>query len=445
MDHAPRALQVYVGALAVAGAVLLAVTLPELVRDRGVTFVVLLFAAAFVAEIAPARLRSGASVSVVTVVIFAGILLSGVGGAVVAAAGCGVASALHVQEGRLKRTAFNFGQMALAGAAAGWVFFGLSGPEISPGVLGGLRSLEGLAALALTSLTLTALNLSFMAGVLWCTRGESPRATFDSFAGSAATLQFVYVALAVVAAILVEDAPAALVLLLVPLMVARAGLLGFQEQDEATDRMVRSFVKAIEVKDGYTRGHSERVAELTEKVAAEMGFGFNERRMAGYAALLHDIGKIGVPTAIITKRGSLDDDEFAAIKRHPTVGAEMLRDIDFLVPALDVVRHHHERYDGRGYPHGLVGERIPRLARMVAVVDAFDAMTSTRSYRRALPVVVALAELDRCAGTQFDPKAVAALRRVVDREGWQLTTEETSGPVISRAGQVRALAREVAG
>jgi putative nucleotidyltransferase with HDIG domain len=441
MDHAPRALRAYVLVLGTVGLLLVGAALGGQFGEISSTYRVVLPLAAILVELAPARLRSGVTVSLVTVVIFAAILLAGPGGAVLAAAGNGVGSLLRMRERRLERAAFNLGQMVLAALAAGVVYESLGRPDTLLNLASPLGL--GLVQLALTSLVLSLCNMVFISGIVWCIDGESPRQTFSGFIGSAAPLQFVYVLLAVIAAVLVTEVHAvALVVLLVPLMVARAGLLGFQEQDEATDRMVKAFVKALEVKDGYTRGHAERVAGLTEKVAAEMGFSYEERRMAGYAALLHDIGKIGVPTAVITKRGPLDDEEFAAIKRHPTVGAEMLRDIDFLVPALDVVRHHHERYDGRGYPYGLAGERIPPLARMVSVVDAFDAMTSTRSYRKALPVDVALRELDRCAGTQFDVDAVKALHHVIEREGWELTTDPV-GEVVSRAGQVRALAREV--
>jgi putative nucleotidyltransferase with HDIG domain len=189
---------------------------------------------------------------------------------------------------------------------------------------------------------------------------------------------------------------------------------------------VRSFVTAIEVKDLYTRGHSERVATLSVHVAEHLGIAYDQRRLTGYAALLHDVGKIGVPGCIINKPGPIDDDEFAVIKQHPTIGAEILRDIDFLEPVLDIVRFHHERLDGLGYPHGVGEDELGDLVRIVTAVDAFDAMTSTRSYRRALAVDEAVAELRRCAGRQFDPRVVEALAVVVDDLDWQPTVEFAS-------------------
>jgi HD-GYP domain-containing protein (c-di-GMP phosphodiesterase class II) len=129
-----------------------------------------------------------------------------------------------------------------------------------------------------------------------------------------------------------------------------------------------------------------------------------------------------VPLCIINKAGPLDDDEFEHIKQHPTIGAEILRDIDFLAPAIDIVRHHHERLDGRGYPDGIGGDQLPQIVRIVTAVDAFDAMTSTRSYRRAFGVEEAIEELRRCSGRQFDATVVEALARTVTRDGWQPTT-----------------------
>ncbi len=152
-----------------------------------------------------------------------------------------------------------------------------------------------------------------------------------------------------------------------------------------------------------------------------MGHDYESRRLTRYAAILHDVGKVGVPVDVINKPGALDDHERELIGRHPLVGAEMLRDITFLQPVLDIVRFHHERIDGRGYPYGIPGDGLSPLVRIVTAVDAFDAMTSTRSYRRALDVDEAVRELRRHTGTQFDPDVVEALARTVARLGWEPT------------------------
>ena len=141
-----------------------------------------------------------------------------------------------------------------------------------------------------------------------------------------------------------------------------------------------------------------------------------------YAGILHDVGKLGVPTRVLQKTGPLSDMEFDAIKRHPRNGTEMVRGIAFLEEAYTGIMHHHERLDGRGYPLGLSGDDIPEFARIIAVADAFDSMTSTRSYRGARDVPTALDELKHCAGTQFDESMVDALVSALDREPWSTVT-----------------------
>jgi hypothetical protein len=135
--------------------------------------------------------------------------------------------------------------------------------------------------------------------------------------------------------------------------------------------------------------------------------------------MLHDVGKLGVPTSVLQKNGSLTDDEYAAIQLHPMRGLDIVREIGFLDEALAGIMHHHERIDGRGYPMGLAGDEIPEFARVLAVADAFDAMTSTRSYRGARPVPEGVAELRKWAGTQFDPAFVDAFVTAIERDGWK--------------------------
>ncbi len=138
-----------------------------------------------------------------------------------------------------------------------------------------------------------------------------------------------------------------------------------------------------------------------------------------YAGMLHDVGKLGVPTKVLQKSGRLTEEEFAAIQLHPMRGYEIVREIGFLDEALAGIMHHHERMDGRGYPMGLADKEIPEFARIISVADAFDCMTSTRSYRKARSVEETIAELRRCAGTQFDPVMVDALISAVGRDGWE--------------------------
>lgn len=161
---------------------------------------------------------------------------------------------------------------------------------------------------------------------------------------------------------------------------------------------------AIEARDPYTRGHSARVTALAEAVARRLGWSEERLEFLRLGGPLHDIGKLAVSDEVLRKEGRLDDHELAEIREHPKIGAKLLLRVAALREAIPYVLYHHERWDGTGYPSGKAGEEIPVEARVLAVADAFDAMTSDRPYRRALTREQALAEVERCSGTQFDPR-----------------------------------------
>jgi HD-GYP domain-containing protein (c-di-GMP phosphodiesterase class II) len=186
-----------------------------------------------------------------------------------------------------------------------------------------------------------------------------------------------------------------------------------QELQEAYLATVRVLAAAIETRDAYTGGHVERVAAYSVAIGRELGWDAERLYRLELGALLHDVGKIGIADDILRKPDRLTDEEWVIMRQHPEVGARMLQHVPFLRHSLGCVLYHHERFDGRGYPTGLAGAAIPLEARVVAVADAFDAMTSTRPYRRALPLAVALAEIERCRGTQFDPEVADAFLRAV--------------------------------
>jgi HD-GYP domain-containing protein (c-di-GMP phosphodiesterase class II) len=153
-------------------------------------------------------------------------------------------------------------------------------------------------------------------------------------------------------------------------------------------------------------------------VAREYGLTDDQVRVIRYAALMHDVGKLGVSNSVLKKPGKLTVDEYEEMKIHPSRAVEIVGEIDFLRDAIDGIRHHHERLDGLGYPDGLAGERVPFVARLIMVADAFDSMTSTRRYRKAKTIEEAFAELHRCAGTQFDAQSIAALERAITKVSW---------------------------
>jgi HD domain len=208
------------------------------------------------------------------------------------------------------------------------------------------------------------------------------------------------------------------VLVLVPVFVARWAVTQFAAQQRAYEATVSALCQAVETKDFYTRGHSERVSRGSVMIATEIGMRAERVAAIRYAGMLHDVGKLGVPTSVLQKRSALTDDEYAAIQLHPMRGLDIVREIGFLDEALAGIMHHHERIDGKGYPMGLAGDEIPEFARVLSVADAFDAMTSTRSYRGPRPVPEAVAEMIKCAGTQFDLAFVDAFVTAIEREGW---------------------------
>ncbi len=182
----------------------------------------------------------------------------------------------------------------------------------------------------------------------------------------------------------------------------------FRGKEQVLTSAVRSLVSAIEAKDEYTRGHSDRVALYGRRIATEMGYDFDTCERLYLTGILHDVGKIGVPDATLTKPNNLTDEEYEQIQQHPDDGWGILQGLDSLSYVLPGVLHHHERYDGRGYPDGLSGEAIPIEARILAVADSFDAMTSTRPYRQGMPIEKAVEIIRAGAGEQWDPKVVEA-------------------------------------
>ena len=171
---------------------------------------------------------------------------------------------------------------------------------------------------------------------------------------------------------------------------------------------VATLSKAVDARDPYTAGHSERVSEISLEIGKELGLSKESLEILEISALFHDIGKLGVPDNILLKPGKLNELEFGKIKEHPSIGVDILKNIEFLKGSFPIILHHHERYAGNGYPDGISGKDIPLEARILCVADTYDAMTSDRPYRKALPHEEAVAEIIRFKGSQFDPEIVDA-------------------------------------
>ncbi|MFF9866045.1 HD-GYP domain-containing protein [Streptomyces sp. NPDC013953] len=364
------------------------------------------------------------------VLLAAALLLPPAAAALVAVPGALIAPVEERPAG--PRRAWRAARLALAAWAAAQTAaaFGADGDALSatPGFPCVLLP-AGLSVLAF-SLVLTALDGGIMAtamGVPWrdAWRGLLPRSLTPHAVHGLAGLMM---------AVLWRSPygwPAALFVLL-PMYVSSWMFTQYHRERAAHQATIRALVQAVDLKDTYTRGHSERVGHASVLIARELGMDERRLELIRFAGILHDVGKLGVPTRVLRKDGPLTTEERRVIELHPEYGHEIVRGIGFLGEARAAILHHHERIDGSGYPYGLRGRQIPEFARVVAVADAFDAMTSTRSYRRARPVATAMAELERCAGTQFDPRMVRALARALDKHGWDPAVTADDPPEAPR-------------
>lgn len=209
---------------------------------------------------------------------------------------------------------------------------------------------------------------------------------------------------------------AAIIIIVRNIKSARANELAAEKSHEQSIETIESLVRAVDAKDSYTNGHSVRVATYAKQISELLGYDADQADAIYYTALLHDVGKIGVDDAILRKPGRLTDEEFAAIKAHTVIGAQILSRITSMPELQYGALYHHERWDGKGYPKGLQGEEIPEPARIIAVADAYDAMTSNRSYRNALSQSRVRDEIANGIGKQFWPPAARAMLKMIDRD-----------------------------
>jgi len=218
------------------------------------------------------------------------------------------------------------------------------------------------------------------------------------------------------AVIYVQTGVLGILLFFLPLLLARRSFELYTKMRKVYLETIRALAAAIDAKDPYTKGHSERVSETSVALAQELNLSGRDIENIEYTALLHDIGKIGIADNILGKKSSLTNKEFDKIKEHTVMGAKIIEPVDFLKNSYKAIYHHHEKYNGKGYPDGIKSEDIPILARIIAVADAYDAMGSDRPYRKKLNKDKILKELKDQSGKQFDPEVVKALISVLDKE-----------------------------
>jgi len=227
-----------------------------------------------------------------------------------------------------------------------------------------------------------------------------------------------YLALAVlgilISAIYLDMGIVAILLFFIPLTLARQSFKMYQDIKQVHLTTVQALISTIEAKDAYTKGHSERVAELSAQIARKMDYSESEIEKIKYAGYLHDVGKVSLESNILNKKGELSTKEFEIVKEHPEVGADIVKNVKYLEEVADYVKYHHERLDGSGYPEGLKGNEIPEGARILAVADVYDALTSNRPYRSAWSRNKALDLIEEDAGKCFDEDIVAKLFELLE-------------------------------
>ncbi|MEA2248601.1 MAG: hypothetical protein QOH46_3130, partial [Solirubrobacteraceae bacterium] len=337
---------------------------------------------------------------------------------------------------------FDFGALSMAGLAAASTFSALHALDV-----------EVIPAALLSGVAYYAVNIPLVAIVIWLARGTSPVANFRE---QLAWLIPHYAAFGALAGLFVNvwnhSGWSVFALFGLPTALLWVGEKQYLERSRAgvadlrrshaelesanvelyrllTDNQallhrlqaaylstITSLARTIEAKDPYTGGHTDRVSRLAGQLATEMGFTPEELQAVEVGAAIHDIGKIGVPDATLLKNGPLTPDERLVIEQHPQISSYIVAELDVPPIVKQMVRSHHERYDGNGYPDRLGGQEIPLAARILAVADALDAMTSDRPYRRALPMIDALRVIDGNAGSQFCPEVVAALHRCLEHD-----------------------------
>lgn len=370
----------------------------------------LLLAAALLSENYAVALR-GFLVSLAFPLVIATALLYGPGAAGLIAA----MTFTNLSEIRARRPgivlAFNLGQVLLWGTAGGWVFQLLGGEllgvrassmPLSSGVIlrAGLPLLGAAVASTAVNFLLAGLGVSILKQIPY------PRVIRGVLEYAPTHLALAFVGFLIALVLLIQ--PIAFPLFLFPLFLARQVFQRYSVLKEAYLDTVRSLVGALEAKDPYTKGHSERVSAYAEQAAVQLRLEDGVIESVRQAALLHDIGKLALSTQLLVKPTALSEPEIAKVRQHPATGGAMITRIPALRSLSTLVQCHHERLDGSGYPNGISGENIPFEARILSVADAYDAMTTKRSYREAMSRKQAIAELLAGAGTQFDAEVVRA-------------------------------------
>ncbi len=375
----------------------------------------------------PIELAPKIKLLVVQVSIFAALLLLPLSMAAATTA-LGVAVGEALKGASLRQQIFNTSMVTLASICAGAVLHlftpheFVSRPEFLPAVVVTAAAIVDYLVNALIVGTMVSLHTRRNAFAGWL---QNRLPTMPQTAS-------LYL-LAVFAALIGNVQPWTLLFVTVPALVVYRSLRDGVALRSQTREAVEELADIVDMRDRYTFEHSRRVAELSKETALRMGLSSEKAQEIFMAARVHDVGKIGIRSTTLFKETDMEEEEWTEMRSHPEVGAKLISRFPDFSAGRDIVLHHHERFDGKGYPEGLAGEQIPLGARVVAVADTFDAMTSNRSYRQALPIEVVFAELERGRATQFDPRALDVFLVILREHPEYVTRTEsmTSAPRVA--------------
>jgi len=364
-----------------------------------------------VAEFMPVDLPVGGNVTIGFPIDFVVILVYGPAIAMIVTVFGALIGEIIEGKTRWYKIVFNVSQYALSAGVAGIAY------QILGGVVGAVNLNNYIIPAVICAIIYYLINLNLFMIVIsfaeevsilsvWKKRLSGIIATYIALTPIGFVMAMVYVSIGIWG----------IILFFFPLILARRSFELYTKMRRVYLDTIRALAAAIDAKDPYTKGHSERVAQLALSIAEEMDLPEREIEKIEYTALLHDVGKIGVDERILAKNDGLTDEEYKKIKAHTITGAKIIEPVDFLKDSYDAIYHHHERYDGDGYPDGLKERNISLTARIIAVADAFDAMGSDRPYRKKLSKKKIFKELKEQSGKQFDPNIVNILLSILNKE-----------------------------
>jgi putative nucleotidyltransferase with HDIG domain len=408
----PLKLKIYIGVITASAIALFIYLIPSLPSLPNIWLVLIFFLAiSTFAEFIPVDLPVGGVISIGFPIDFVLILVYGPALAMLITALGALIGEIVERKVSWYKIIFNTSQYALAAGIAGIAY------QQAGGVVGAQNIFRFILPATICALTYCIVNITLFVMVvsfaqnvriatIWRTSIKETVPSYIAEAPMGFLMAIVYTEVGIVG----------ILLFFLPLLLARRSFELYTKMRKVYLDTIRALAAAIDAKDPYTKGHSERVAETSIALAQELNLSDRDIENIEYTALLHDIGKIGIADNILGKNSSLTNKEFDKIKEHTVMGAKIIEPVDFLKNSYKAIYHHHEKYNGKGYPDGLKSEDIPLSARIIAVADAYDAMGSDRPYRKKLSKDKILKELRDQSGKQFDPEVVKAFISVLKRK-----------------------------